>query len=45
MGRQIGDFTLEELRKYKPALANKPDQFSEFWNEQKDSLQKYTTSG
>ncbi len=40
MSRHVGDFTLEELLKYRPELTNKPNGFTEFWNEQKDSLQK-----
>ncbi|MET3697571.1 cephalosporin-C deacetylase [Bacillus oleivorans] len=40
MGRQVGDFSLEALWKYKPELSNKPADFETFWNEQKGRIEK-----
>lgn len=38
MGRQIGDFPLEELKGYKPNLIYKPADFERFWEKQKIEL-------
>ncbi len=34
----MGDFSLEQLREYKPALSGKPDDFNEFWEGQKEKM-------
>ncbi|AXI10549.1 cephalosporin deacetylase [Oceanobacillus zhaokaii] len=41
LGRQVGDFPLEELRNYRPNLGNKPDDFDAFWAEQKMKMNGY----
>ncbi|MGP4106050.1 acetylxylan esterase [Virgibacillus sp. L01] len=43
MGRHLGDFPLEKLRDYRPALENKPRDFEAFWSEQKNDLKNERT--
>jgi cephalosporin-C deacetylase len=38
MGRNIGDFPLEQLREYKPEMIGRPDDFNEFWSSQKENM-------
>ncbi|MFD2044541.1 acetylxylan esterase [Ornithinibacillus salinisoli] len=42
MGRKVGDFALDELRKYHPELANKPVDFQDFWDMEKEMIRKFT---
>lgn len=39
MGRKIADFPLEELKKYRPDLTNKPADFDEFWRQEKEKME------
>ena len=39
MGRQVGDYPIEELFTYKPPLHNRPADFEQFWNDQKSRMQ------
>ncbi len=38
MGRHVGDFSLQELREYRPDLVHKPDDFDLFWHDQKENI-------
>lgn len=40
MGRHVGDFSLEQLRSYKPNLVNKPADFDIFWNGEKERVKQ-----
>jgi cephalosporin-C deacetylase len=44
LGRNVGDFSLEQLREYLPGLTGKPDDFNEFWSRQKDKLKSFRPS-
>ncbi|WP_099355254.1 acetylxylan esterase [Fredinandcohnia onubensis] len=44
MGRNIVDFSLEELKNYKPELTNKPESFDWFWRKQKERLNNFHPS-
>ncbi|WP_210367562.1 acetylxylan esterase [Bacillus sp. REN3] len=43
MGRNVADFTLQELKAYKPKL-NRPKDFMDFWEEQKKSVKRAETT-
>ncbi|WP_053367755.1 acetylxylan esterase [Bacillus sp. FJAT-27245] len=40
MGRHVGDFSLEQLRLYKPELVNKPADFDLFWAGEKERVKR-----
>lgn len=40
MGRKIGDYPLDKLWKYRPELSNKPNDFWDFWDKEKEKLQQ-----
>ena len=42
MGRKIGDFSIEQLWTYRPELTNKPDDFWDFWDQEKENMFKAT---
>jgi cephalosporin-C deacetylase len=41
MGRNVGDFPLEQLRDFKPGLTGKPDDFNRFWLKQKKRMKSF----
>ncbi|ALC89329.1 hypothetical protein AM500_05660 [Bacillus sp. FJAT-18017] len=40
MGRNVGDFSLEQLRSYTPELVNKPADFDQFWEAEKELVKR-----
>lgn len=38
MGRHIGDFPLHQLKEYRPELIHKPNDFDQFWHQQKEAM-------
>ncbi|MDC3412176.1 acetylxylan esterase [Terrihalobacillus insolitus] len=42
MGRKVGDYPLNELRKYRPELTNKPSDFQMFWDNEKKEISTFT---